>query len=92
MENVGKTKFQLNIRINSPCAAKSGCEHIIYHSESFCGCQNFPHQVLEKLRRIAYGRLGDFDDSMTQIRLKLKCKWAFEINNILPVLFKLKRF
>ena len=89
---MGKTEFQLNIRINSPRAAKSDCERIICHCKSSCGSQNFPYQVLEKLRGIVYGQLGDLDDSTTQIRLKRKCKWIFEIKNILPILSKLQRF
>ena len=83
-QNVGETEFELNIKINSHHAAKSGCERIIYHSKSFCGSLNFSYQVLEKPRGIGYGQLGDLDDSMTQIRLKRKCEKALKLRIYYP--------
>lgn len=46
---VGETASNLNMRMNCHCTAKSGFEHIIYHSKNSCGSHHFSYQTLEKL-------------------------------------------
>ena len=62
--------------MNFNCTAESRSEQIIHHSKSSCGTF---YQILEKLPGTGYDQLGNLDDSITQIRLKLELKWALNL-------------